>query len=61
MHIINNPKEWGSTRIKFLISLLKDPEWRELLPQMSIQVGTNYLDYNCIDFNIIDKNAYALI
>ncbi|MBE6361055.1 MAG: hypothetical protein E7059_06365 [Treponema bryantii] len=60
-HIINEPKYWGTQKTKFLINLLCFNEWRELLPQMSVQWGNNSIDCSCIDFNIIDKYAFSLI
>ena len=60
-HIINEPKYWGTQKTKFLINLLCFNEWRELLPQMSVQWGNNSINYSCIDFNIIDKYAFSLI
>lgn len=59
--IINNPQHWGTPKVKFIVQLLYDTSWRELLPQMSIKWDTYSIDYNQIDFNVIDKYAQSLI
>ena len=61
LQIINEPKFWGSNRVKKLIQLLADVRWRQFLPQMSLQWGNDSVDSAQINFNIIDKNALALI
>lgn len=58
--IINDPRCWTDTRTREIISLLSEEKWKEFLPQMSVQWGDNSIDYTCIDFKIINDNAYLI-
>ena len=59
--IVNDPRSWTEKRVRFIITLLNEPKWREFLPQMSIQWGGDSIDYTCINFDVIEKNAYLII
>ena len=59
--VVNSPQYWGMQKVKFLIQLLFDPDWRKLLPQMSVKWGAYSIDFNQINFNIINKYAQSLI
>lgn len=59
--IINNPQHWGNTKIKFLIQLLSQKQFQNILPEMSVQWGNNSVDYSLIDLKLIEQHATALI
>ena len=60
-HIINDPHSWNDLRTREIIKLLSTEMGQKLLPQLSIQLGNNNIDYTCIDFTIIKNNAYLII
>ena len=59
--IINDKSYWSDFKIKALIQLLTDKEIQNLLPQMSVQWGTNSLDYTLIDLKQIDYYGTMII
>lgn len=58
---LNDETQWGNYQVKFLVKLLAEKKWQNLLPQLSIQWGNNYIDYSCINLKLIEEKAKLLL
>lgn len=61
VQIVNNPQYWGDARVKFLIQLLSQKQFQNILPEMSVQWGNDSVNYTAIDLKLIEQHATALI
>jgi hypothetical protein len=61
MNVINTPSFWQSKKTRFLIKLLDQNKWQNLIPYMTVQIGFDAINPNVIDFDIIKQNAYMII
>lgn len=59
--IINDKQYWSDNRVKFLLNILQQPYYQNLLPRMSIQWGKDSIDYKMIDLDKINKEASMII
>lgn len=59
--VINDPSKWGDAKVRILIKILSNPLFADIIPQMCVQWGSDSIDYSRINFDIINKNSYALI
>lgn len=59
--IINDPSFWSDAKTRRIIQILDQEQWRELLPQMCVQWGSDSINPEAIDFKIIKKNAYMIM